>query len=491
MFARATDLLARWLTPADAFEARLRLEQVRVVANNNKSSGVLNPIMAVILAVIDLQWASVPVVCAWLALILASVCLMVSGSRRALARDYTPEEAGRFTADVLLCTLPFLVVWSTMVLFVWVPGNPINNGFLITFIFASMAAGIPQTGQCRQIALPGMAIDLPILATHVITGSAVMNWLGPVLQTLAGILICDLSFSYSKSFRTLVKQRFEKEELAAQLTQTSKALEHALRSAESANQAKSAFLANMSHELRTPLNAVIGFSDLIRQRIFGEVQPQYAGYIEDIHSSGSHLLGLINDLLDLAKIEAGKCELDDTELDLHTVAVAALCFVEPQAKKSEVRLHVDIELSCRLLADERAVTQVLINLLSNAVKFTQRGGTVSIFANQLPDGGLALGVQDTGIGMSGEDISKAMERFGQVSHKTTVEGRGTGLGLPIIRALIEAHGGSFHIESRLGEGTCAWGEFPALRVTRGPAINHIEDVAEPVAPDAVRHKRHV
>jgi two-component system cell cycle sensor histidine kinase PleC len=455
----------RWLTPTDPFEARLRLEQVSAVARNNKASGMLIPIMAAILALIDLQWASVPVVCTWLALNLASVLMMMAGSKRALAQNYGPEDAGRFTADVLLCTLPFLMLWSTMVLFVWVPGNAINNGFLITFLFASMAAGIPQTAQCRQIALPGMAIDIPILATHVITGSMVMNWLGPVLQTLAGVLICDLSFSYARSFRDLVKQRFEKEELAAQLTFSSRALERALRSSEDANQAKSAFLANMSHELRTPLNAVIGFSDLIRQRIFGEMTPKYAGYIEDIHSSGTHLLGLINDLLDLAKIEAGKLKLEETEIDLHSVAEAAARFVETQANKSHVTLCVAIEPGRRLIADSRAITQVLTNLLSNAVKFTPPGGTVTVFAHELADGGVALGVEDTGTGISPEDVITAMERFGQISHTTTIEGRGTGLGLPIIKALVEAHGGTFNIESQIGEGTRAWGAFPACRTS--------------------------
>lgn len=459
----APQWLSRWLAPADGFESRLRLEQVRAVANNNKASGLLNPVMAVILALIDLQWASVPAVCTWLALNLASVWLMVAGSKQALARDYAPEDAGQFTADVLLYTLPFLLVWSTMVLFVWEPGNPINNGFLITFLFASMAAGIPQTAQCRQIALPGMAIDLPILATHVITGSMVMNWLGPVLQTLAGLLICDLSVSYGKSFRELVKQRFEKEELALQLSHSAEALERAVRSAESANHAKSAFLANMSHELRTPLNAVIGFSDLIRQRVFGEVQPKYADYVDDIHRSGIHLLGLINDLLDLAKIEAGKRDLEDTELDLRSVATDALRFVETQARRSQLILNVEIEECCGLRADERATIQILTNLLSNAVKFTPQGGTVTVFAHALAHGGVALGVEDNGTGMSPDHVITAMERFGQVSQSTTIEGRGTGLGLPIIRALVEAQGGTFKIESQLGHGTRAWGEYPAWR----------------------------
>ncbi|MCU1294388.1 MAG: amt [Bryobacterales bacterium] len=465
MFEHAVDRLAQILSPKGELDARLRLESVRSVADNNRSSAKLNPVMALILAAIDLQWASATRVGIWLALCLSSILLMSLGSRRALARAYGPADAGRFTAELLLYTLPFLTIWSTMVLFVWVPGNATNNGFLITFLFASMVAGIPQTAQCRQIALPGMAIDLPILATHVITGSTIMNWLGPLLQTVAGLLIFQLSVSYASSFRSIVKQRFEMETLAEQLARTAQDLALARDAAEQANRAKSAFLANMSHELRTPLNAIIGFSDFIRQKVLGRISPpKYEAYIEDIHGSGTHLLSLINDLLDLAKIEAGQGELDQSQLNLAELAAAACRFVEPPAGAAGVTLGIQIDNSDELLADRRAILQILTNLLSNAVKFTPRGGTATVFAKRLSTGELALGVEDNGVGMSSAELLIALERFGQVNRGVRASQQGTGLGLPIIKALIESHGGRLSIESECGNGTRASAIFPAKRV---------------------------
>jgi signal transduction histidine kinase len=250
-----------------------------------------------------------------------------------------------------------------------------------------------------------------------------------------------------------------------------KELADAKSAAEAANHAKSQFLASMSHELRTPLNAIIGFSDMIRQRTFGPIsQHRYEGYIEDIHKSGEHLLSLINDVLDMAKIEAGKLELHRERVDLHQAAERALLFVAPQANAAGVTLSTAIAPGLWLRADHRAIRQILTNLLSNAVKFTPSGGTIRVFGRRLANGTLALGVEDDGLGMTRDGIMTALQPFGQVERAATVEGAGTGLGLPIVKSLIEAHGAVFHIESAPGSGTRAWGEFPAADVSESRSV---------------------
>jgi len=244
----------------------------------------------------------------------------------------------------------------------------------------------------------------------------------------------------------------------------------AMAAAEQANRAKSQFLASMSHELRTPLNAIIGFSDVVRQETLGPVSPpKYLEYVNDIHDSGLHLLSLINDVLDMAKIEAGKLELRPCELDIAIVAAAALRLVEAQAAESGLALSLDVESGLSLTADERAIRQILTNLLSNAVKFTPRGGCVLLFAQRTVDGGVVLGVEDTGVGMSPDGVTRAMQPFGQVEQTMAVEHRGTGLGLPIVKALVEAHGATFHVDTRPGEGTRVWAEFPAAEPLRAQA----------------------
>jgi PAS domain S-box-containing protein len=239
------------------------------------------------------------------------------------------------------------------------------------------------------------------------------------------------------------------------------ALTEAKIMAERANRAKSSFLASMSHELRTPLNAVMGFSDVIRQQTFGPIMPvKYREYIDDIYDSGLHLLSLINDVLDMAKIEAGKHELKLTVVDLHAIVANALRFIEPQATAAKLILESHISDGAALFADERSILQILTNLLSNSIKFTPVGGKVTVFADPLSDGCLSLGVRDNGKGMTEEGLKRALEPFGQVEPTITSEGRGTGLGLPIVKALIEAHGAAFHIDSAPSKGTSVWGAFP-------------------------------
>ena len=223
--------------------------------------------------------------------------------------------------------------------------------------------------------------------------------------------------------------------------------------AEDASRAKSRFLANMSHELRTPLNAILGFSEVMAHQMFGQLGPRYVDYAQLIHESGEHLLGLINSILDMSKIEAGRLELQRERFDLGEVAVQSIRFVRFIAERNGVRLEDAVDPSVRhVFADKRAVTQILINLLSNGVKFTPRGGTVRVEAT-LIGRDLEISVADTGVGIDEADLKRLGQPFEQVDSEYTRAKEGTGLGLALVRALAHLHGGTMTIESLLGEGT--------------------------------------
>jgi PAS domain S-box-containing protein len=231
---------------------------------------------------------------------------------------------------------------------------------------------------------------------------------------------------------------------------------------ESASRHKSEFLANMSHELRTPLNAVIGFSEVLSERMFGELNEKQDEYLKDIHASGRHLLSLINDILDLSKIEAGKMELEPSDFDLPMTIENALMFVRERAARRDIALHsvVDRRLA-KIHADERKIRQVLLNLLSNAIKFTPEGGRIEIGAKPV-DGCIEVSVSDTGVGIAPEDQEAVFEEFRQVgTAEKKVEG--TGLGLALSRKFIELHGGNIWVKSQLGEGSTFTFTVPVRR----------------------------
>jgi signal transduction histidine kinase len=242
-------------------------------------------------------------------------------------------------------------------------------------------------------------------------------------------------------------------------------LESALRRADAANASKSMFLANMSHELRTPLNAIIGFSEIMREEMFGPLGgPRYREYVDDICKCGNHLLALINDVLDMSKFDAGRLELHEEKVDLHEIVAGCINTVRPGAEKAQVTLAAKLDAASMVMhGDGRRLKQIVLNLLSNAIKFTPEGGrvTVSVFA---ADDGLTLTVADTGIGMTPEQIPKALERFGQIDSRLARRHEGTGLGLPLTKCLVELHGGTLGIHSRVNVGTTVTVSFPAARL---------------------------
>jgi two-component system cell cycle sensor histidine kinase PleC len=244
------------------------------------------------------------------------------------------------------------------------------------------------------------------------------------------------------------------------------AMLRAKEAAEQASRAKSTFLANMSHELRTPLNAVIGFAEMIERGVLGAVgNPRYAGYAADIRASGEHLLSIINEILDLSKIEAGKHTLRETLCDVRRLVQEAVRVSTAQGRMDVAPVSVEAATALPpVQADERALLQMLINLLSNALKFTPAAGRVSVGARIADDGGLELEVVDTGIGIDRRDIDLALSPFGQVESALQRRHGGTGLGLPLVRSLAELHGGRLTIESRRGAGTRASIWLPPARV---------------------------
>jgi len=244
-----------------------------------------------------------------------------------------------------------------------------------------------------------------------------------------------------------------------------RAVHEARAAAEAANIAKSQFLANMSHELRTPLNAILGFSEVLENGIAGPLQTRQAEYIGLIHQSGEHLLHLINEILDLARIDAGKLDLHEEVIDPRRLVDSVVALINDRANAGLLNLTVDIEEDMPpLRADETRLTEILLNLLSNAIKFTELGGTISVSVRRMEDGGAQFVVRDNGCGMTQAEIEVALQRFGQVDSGLSRRHEGTGLGLPLARKLAELHGGWLRLDSEKGRGTTATLTLPPSRV---------------------------
>ena len=288
---------------------------------------------------------------------------------------------------------------------------------------------------------------------------------------------------YSTTLATL-EARAEKDALIGELEQSKSVSDEARRRAEAANIAKSRFLAQMSHELRTPLNAILGFSEVMKAEIFGpHGVPAYKDYAGDIHNSGVHLLNLINEILDLSRIEAGRYELNEEAVSLNRVVEDCHHLLKLRAGNRGITIHEMFEPDLpKLWGDERAVRQICLNLLSNAIKFTPQGGEIWLKVGWTASGGQYMSVKDTGPGIPEEEIPIVLASFGQGSNSIKSAEQGAGLGLPIAKNLIDLHGGTFSLKSKLRIGTEVIVTFPPERVMS--ALAPIADAAPPMQPQA-------
>jgi signal transduction histidine kinase len=276
-----------------------------------------------------------------------------------------------------------------------------------------------------------------------------------------------------RSLFAVLDRCFDRVDLLRDREAAYEALRLAKEEAEAANQAKSGFLATMSHELRTPLNAIIGFSEMMQREVLGALgNEQYRAYVDDIHASGSHLLQIINDILDLSKAEAGKIDLSEDVFDLHDIMRAVDQLTAGHVCAAELTQSVDLSDNLPpLRGDERKTKQVFVNLITNAVKFTPAGGRIAITARFDPEDGLAITVADTGIGIAEDDLDRVLKPFEQVDSSASRQHQGTGLGLPLVKAIMEVHGGRLRLESTLGSGTTVTVVFPPERVILDPAVD--------------------
>jgi two-component system cell cycle sensor histidine kinase PleC len=307
--------------------------------------------------------------------------------------------------------------------------------------------------------------------------------LGIMAITAEGYFLLLAHRLYSTALATL-EARAEKDALFGELETSKSISDEARRRAEAANIAKSRFLAQMSHELRTPLNAILGFSEVMKGEIFGAHSvPAYKDYANDIHVSGVHLLGLINEILDLSRIEAGRYELNEEAVSLAGVVGECAHLMQIRARGRRLTIHEMFEQDLpRLWADERAIRQICLNLLGNAIKFTPPGGEIRVKVGWTASGGQYLSVKDTGPGIPEEEIPIVLASFGQGSNSIKSAEQGAGLGLPIAKSLVDLHGGSFSLKSKLRIGTEVIVTFPAERVMA--ALAPLAEPSPPTQPNA-------
>jgi two-component system cell cycle sensor histidine kinase PleC len=453
-------------------------ELLRYFAQNRLSASLVVLLLITSVGFFSSLWTGVISAAVWTCAVLFIHIIIVSKCRQFLSEPSTGAELRAWRFRFIMLDLCYGLGWmlnivsqvgldegaATFMLFVMLIVVAVSSMLASSLPIAAFAATVPLTA--------AVALDFVLKGTM---RDYVLALMAVAAQGYFTLLAHRL---YSTTLATL-QARAEKDALIGELEQAKAISDEARRRAEAANIAKSRFLAQMSHELRTPLNAILGFSEVMKTELFGQhVVPTYKDYAGDIHSSGVHLLGLINEILDLSRIEAGRYELNEESISLSYIAEDCHHLLKLRASNRGLTIHQLYEPQLPpLWADERAVRQICLNLLSNAIKFTPQGGEIWLKVGWTASGGQYMSVTDTGPGIPEEELPIVLASFGQGSNAIKSAEQGAGLGLPIAKSLVDLHGGTFTLTSKLRIGTEVIVTFPPERVISGLA-----PIAESDAP---------
>jgi two-component system cell cycle sensor histidine kinase PleC len=456
-------------------------ELLRQYAQTRQSASLVVMLLVAATGLLFGIWMQPLAAAAWTCGMLCIHAVIIRNCGRFLAEAQSPSRTQSWRNRFVLLDLLYGICWTTILLHP--PGASMVSNTLLMFLMLLVVAVSSMLSASLPVA--ALAATAPVtfsIALNFILSGTFDNYILGLLTLAAEGYFALLARRLQSTTLATLEARAEKDALIGELEQAKAISDEARHRAEAANVAKSRFLAQMSHELRTPLNAILGFSEVMKSEIFGaHAVPVYKEYSADIHNSGVHLLNLINEILDLSRIEAGRYELNEEAVSLLHVVADCHHLLKLRATNRGITIHEVFEQGMpRIWADERAARQIVLNLLSNSIKFTPQGGEIWLKVGWTASGGQYLSVKDTGSGIAEEEIPIVLASFGQGSNSIKSAEQGAGLGLPIAKSLIDMHGGTFTLKSKLRIGTEVIVTFPPERVMS--ALAPLSEDSPPLQP---------
>ena len=458
------------LTSSSGTRPAFDYELLRQYAQNRISASLVILLLVTTVGFMSSVWTGALSAGAWTTAVLVIHAILVTKCRQFLDKPMNEISARAWRLRFVTLDLFYGLAW----MFILIHPIGIDESSSTFMLFVMLLVVAVSSMLASSLPTAVFAATFPVttaIALDFILQGSLRHYILAIMALTAQGYFAALTYRLYSSTLATLEARAEKDALIGELEQAKAISDEARRRAEAANIAKSRFLAQMSHELRTPLNAILGFSEVMKTEVFGEhAVPAFKEYSADIHNSGVHLLGLINEILDLSRIEAGRYELNEESVSLVAIVEDCHHLLKLRASNRGITIHEIFEPEMpRLWADERAIRQICLNLLSNAIKFTPQSGEIWLKVGWTASGGQYVSVKDTGAGIPEEEIPVALASFGQGSNSIKSAEQGAGLGLPIAKSLVDLHGGTFTLKSKLRIGTEVVVTFPPERVVAAMA----------------------